>query len=158
MSRAWGPDLIFKVAAYLVLFVAVFIVLLGGGLNNNQVKYSRFHTEECAHGLFIIDIKDSQFCCDEHYHETDWPCMAAFDFINEKFSSMLAWVIPLFPWVCTAITDTYHEWALANTSPGPGTGMTSIRPGLRGVHVRRLALYIALFLFRTVRCRSLLII
>ena len=73
MSRTSSPDVIFKTAMLLVLLVAIFIVLLGGGLNNNQVKYSRFHAEgACAQGLFVKEIEESQFCCDKHYHETDW--------------------------------------------------------------------------------------
>lgn len=73
MSRTWGPDVLFKTGMVLVLVVAVSLLLLGGGLNNIQVKYSKFHDAHvCAHGIFVKEIEDSQFCCDDNYHDSDW--------------------------------------------------------------------------------------
>jgi hypothetical protein len=144
MARTWGPDVILKGGVLLMLLVAVFVVMLGGGLNNIQVKYSRYHeADKCAHGLFVKEIEDSHFCCDDHYHETDWACMAAYDPVNKHFTSYLAWVIPLIPFLCTVLAEAQQgSFATSNSKAAPNRV---------AVHARRLILYIALFIYRRVR-------
>lgn len=164
MTRSWGPEAIVKAAGVLILIVSLFIIILGGGLNNIQVKYSRYNSVSCAHGLFIVEVEDSQFCCDEHYHETDWACAAAYDPVNRIFSSYLAWFIPLVPFVCTVMTDFRLGSLTLGAVPGagieaPGGGDKAAaefpnRPGLAGVHSRRLVFYLALFVFRRVRIKK----
>lgn len=161
MSRSWSLDVIFKAIAVLILLVAVFIILLGGALNNIQVKYSRYRdADKCDHGLFIVEIDNSDFCCNEHYHETDWACMAAYDSVNLIFSSILAWVIPLLPFLCTVTTDawSHHRCRATSLSPikNPNDSGASSKVDvpdqfrLIGVHTRRAVLYFIVFIFRTV--------
>lgn len=154
MSRSWSLDRIFKTIAILILLVAVFIILLGGALNNIQVKYSRYRDAgKCAHGLFVLEIENSEFCCDEHYHETDWACMAAYDRVNLVFSSVLAWVVPLLPFLCTVATDAWSHHRSTEASQSSATsskGDVPPRSHLIGVHTRRVVLYFMLFIFRTV--------
>lgn len=151
MSRSWNPDAIFKTTFLLVLSVAVFLVLLGGGVNNIQVKYSRFKENTCLHGLFVKEIKDSQFCCDTHYHDTDLVCRAAFDPVNKALSGFLAWIIPLIPFFCTVAVDAWRGF-LTNTTNTSTGNMSSCQSNsnLKAVHGRRLMFYLCLFLFRTV--------
>ena len=142
MTQSWRPATVVKVLTGLVVSCSLLVLLVGTGLNNIQVKYSRFRTEECRRGLYVREIVSSDFCCDTHYHDSDWACAAAYDFVNETFTSFLAWIIPLVPLAFTVAADVYHGRIQKQT----GKDSRSIA----GTHVRRLACYVALFLYRTV--------
>jgi hypothetical protein len=168
-SWSWSVGAVWRGVSAAALLGALLVLLLGGALNNIQVKYARFnnqhdnHPASCARGLFIIDIEHSEFCCDKHYHETDWACMAAYDTVNYVFSSFLAWLIPLVPFVCTVAVDVYSHRsslsALTSSSSTSSSSSSSVSDKastqnvayLFGSHVRRLALYITIFTFRTVK-------
>lgn len=168
-SWSWSVGAVWRGVSAAALLGALLVLLLGGALNNIQVKYARFnnqhnnHPASCARGLFIIDIEHSEFCCDKHYHETDWACMAAYDTVNYVFSSFLAWLIPLVPFVCTVAVDVYsHRSSLSALTSSSSTSTSSSSSVsdkastqnvayLFGSHVRRLALYITIFTFRTVK-------
>jgi hypothetical protein len=116
------------------IVTGIIVVFYGCLLNGNDHKYSRFDSTDCKRGVFILEVFDSQFCCDDKYHESDWVCVAAYDKVNAIWSSLLAWVIPLFPISLTMLLDFSN-------------GQLQER---KYIHLNRLLAYVALFAYRTV--------
>ena len=95
-----------KAVIPVVTAVTVVLVLIGCGLNDLQDKYSRYsHLQTCTKGVLALNMKSSEFCCDEPLHQTEWICLAAYDFVNSIMTSVHAFYIPLLPALCTFLVD-----------------------------------------------------
>lgn len=111
----------------------VLVVLVGSGLNNLGQKYAVVHNSvanesSCLREIYTLNEPDSTFCC-EGLRRQDWVCIAGFDHINRLMTSLpWAYILPLVPWMCTALFFP-KEIPL-------------------NVHLRRLFLYLGIFLFR----------
>lgn len=119
--------------------VSFFIVILGGGLNSLQQKYSRTTHKaltNCRREIFILSVPDSKHCCDSAIHSLDWVCVASFDKVNRILSSTWAFTIPLLPFLMTICSSYASEYVTQKSS--------------RESHSRRLLLYICIILYRSV--------
>ena len=85
--------------------IIIALVLVGCGLNDLNDKYSRFRSESCGHGVLVLNMVNSEFCCDNIIHRSEWVCLAAYDSTNGLMTSMRAFFIPLFPFFFTVLTD-----------------------------------------------------
>ena len=93
------------VGSILTAVVAV-LVLIGCGINDLGDKYSRYsHPPTCSKGVLALNMESSEFCCDEPLHQTEWVCLAAYDFANSIMTSIHAFYIPLIPSILTFIVD-----------------------------------------------------
>lgn len=113
--------------------VAVLFVVMFGSLLQAGHTYLKAHSSSCNHFLVVAEIKGSDMCCDDAFHNFDWVCVGAFDFWSKLLSSWGAWVLPLVPTALTAINDVIVT---------------------RQVHLgslrNRLCFFLLLFSFRTV--------
>ena len=119
--------------------ISVFIVLLGSGLNNLNLKYSRSSShvlKECKKEIFILSVPDSKHCCDSSVHSLDWVCVASFDKFNRVLSSQWAFFIPLLPFLMTTCSGYASEIVSKTRS--------SV------IHSSRLLIYICIILYRSV--------
>ena len=124
--------------------VSLTIVFFGSSLNSNNHKYVRttvgnslntlspsvdnLDTDAlCTREVFLINVPDSRFCC-EGLRRQDWVCIASFDQLNMIMTSLpWAYVFPIIPWLSSVVLS--HNSRMH-------------------VHLRRLAIYIIIFLFR----------
>ena len=89
--------------------VVIILVLVGCGINDLEDKYSRYsHPQTCSKGVLALNMKSSEFCCDDPLHQTEWICLAAYDFVNSVMTSLHAFYIPLLPAIFTLITDVFY--------------------------------------------------
>lgn len=114
-----------------ILF-AVLMVLFGCGLNGG--KYLRYSTSSCKHGILMIKVDNSEYCCDEKDYITDWSCIGGYSDVNHFMTSFWSWIIPFLPILCTLSVDLFLM-----------TGKFNWRP-----HKNRVLAYFVLFLYRSV--------
>lgn len=122
--------------------VSALIIILGSGLNDLNLKYSRVSKipRTCKRELFILTVPNSQLCCDSPFNADDWVCVASFDTLNRILSSKWAFQIPVIPLVLTIITE------LASALLGADLKFVNRLES----HGCRLFLYICMILLRTV--------
>ena len=89
---------------YVSIIITV-IVLIGCGLNDLNDKYARYKSNLCQSGVLVLNIEESEFCCDDPLRKTEWICVAAYDDLNRMFTSMKAAYIPLLPLICTFLIE-----------------------------------------------------
>ena len=98
-----------KYVVTVLTVVVVILVLVGCGINDLEDKYSRYsHPQTCSKGVLALNMKSSEFCCDDPLHQTEWICLAAYDFVNSVMTSLHAFYIPLLPSIFTLITDVLY--------------------------------------------------
>jgi hypothetical protein len=132
----------------LTFIVSALVIILGSGLNDLNLKYSRVSSKsprKCKRELFILTVPNSQLCCDSQYNADDWVCVASFDTLNRILSSKWAFQIPLIPLVLTIITELASTVLVADSA-----FVTRLES-----HGCRLFLYICMILLRTVGCVSM---
>lgn len=122
------------VAVTLVSTVSL-LVIVGSIMNMHNDKYSRSRNTSCSHGILILNQPDSHVCCTSMDHSHSWICSASFDVLNSVISSKWAFFIPLLPLLANVV--------FANGWNGNGW-------------YRRLGVYLALFLLRTVRVTAII--
>lgn len=121
--------LLLKNLVLVLLCLVSVLVVVGSILNEHNHKYSRSKNTTCSHGILVLNEPDSHMCCASTHYENTWICSASFDYINSIISSKWAFFIPLLPLLANVV--------FAN--------------GWRGsAWLRRLGVYLALFLLRTV--------
>ena len=128
--------------------VSALIIILGSGLNDLNLKYSRVTSKSprsCKKELFILTVPNSQLCCDTTYNADDWVCVASFDTLNRIFSSKWAFQIPAIPIVMTIVAEY-----VSSVYSSDSTFVTRLES-----HGCRLFLYICMILYRTVCFNSL---
>lgn len=115
----------------MLVVIITFLVLAGSMMNENNHKFSRSRNTPCTHGILVLNEADSHTCCASPHHANSWVCIASFDYMNNIISSKLAFVIPLLPLFANVVFA--GDW--------------------RGKRwLKRLLVYLALFILRTVRC------
>ena len=81
---------------------------------------------DCPHEIFSLSDPDSRLCCDG-LRRQDWACVAAFDYISKIMTSMpWSYVLPIVPWICTTLFSKLSA----------------------KLHIKRLLVYMYLFVFR----------
>jgi hypothetical protein len=131
----------------LAFAVSALFIILGSGLNDLNLKYSRVSSKsprKCERELFLVTVPNSQLCCDSQFNADDWVCVASFDTLNRILSSKWAFQIPLIPLVLTIISELAPSVPVADSS-----FVTRLES-----HGCRLFLYICMILLRTVGCVS----
>jgi len=140
---------IFRTILTIVIVLLTLFVFIGCSYNYLGKKYARAHYsshDECRREIYLIqDPGTDIMCCDEKKHQYNWICIARFDYFNEKFSSKLAFIIPLIPLVCNLFSDLIF----ATRSTNEKVESLSVKSNITS-HFLRLLLYIVIFAFRTV--------
>ena len=90
---------------FILHVLIVLVILIGCGLNDRSDKYIRFRSEECKRGVLTINLDNSEFCCDDEHHVSDYICVAAYDYFNHLFSSLWAFFLPLLPGILTLLSE-----------------------------------------------------
>lgn len=142
---------IFRTILTTVFILFSLVVFVGCSYNYLGKKYSRAHYsphDECQHEIYLIQDPDTDImCCDEKKNQSNWICAARFDYFNSKFSSKLAFIIPLIPLVCNLIGD--HIFSVRSKADNEKAETISVTRNITS-HFLRLSLYIVIFAFRTV--------
>jgi len=129
---------------YTVVLCSI-VVLLGSSLNNNGLKYARVTSNNsvnemspssveapesgvvCSREVFLLNVPDTKFCC-EGLRRQDWVCVASFDTINMIMTKLpWAYLVPILPWFSSVVFSKNAHMSF---------------------HLRRLALYLIIFIFR----------
>ena len=128
-----------RMSILLAFLLSTAMVLLGIGLNDLNLKYSRTSSTAlttCRREIFILSVPNSKHCCDSVVHSLDWVCVASFDKFNGVFASSWAFLLPLLPFVMTICSSYATEYVTSVSS--------------KESHSSRLILYIVIILYRTV--------
>ncbi len=136
-SVEWMKKYYLKTLVVLIrwaFIVLLCVVLLGSGLNYHALKYSASRGTDCKHGLLTLNVPDSHHCCDSSVHYNDWVCAATFDPVNKFISSFYGYFLALSPFIINSVVDM-----VKGSSNDVGS-----RKGI----IKRLAFYIALYVFR----------
>jgi hypothetical protein len=138
-----------RISLLIAFSVSIFIILLGSGLNHLNHKYLRaLPHESCAHQILNVNMRNSLLCCDTHYRQLDWVCIASFDNTNKILSSTYALVLPFSLVLATAVVELLaHLFAYGLTTKGVAPGRFLLL--VRSTGVRLLIVFLLLFL-RTV--------
>ena len=135
---------VLRASLYSTFVLSSIIVRIGCGLNDQNLKYAKTtatSTTSCKQELFIMNVPDSQLCCEKAFHNTDWVCVASFGSFDCFFTSLWALFIPLTPFIATVVSDI-----IVVSTDATATNNWILIKG----HIMRFGLYAVMILYRMV--------
>ena len=101
-----------KYSYIIISSIFLLVIIFSSGLNHIGLKYSisKDNIDNCHKAVYLKAVTESFLCCDNHYHNHDWVCVAANDKLTHFIASSNAFWLPLIPWVITFISDHYFDY------------------------------------------------